>query len=372
VALEKISLETLNFYAPRFEVKIENQRLTANIAKAIIDVSVEEKIDEGASFSVSVHDEFDLATQEFKWLDHKLSDVGNKITIKMGYENNLYTMVMGNITSIEPSFFADETPTLTIRGQDLSYDYIKRTAPERTFVDKSYSDIARIIASEAGLLPITDEIKKFKPSVRKGSDESYYTFLKRLAKEIDFELKIDGQTMYFIKPTDDKKEILTLELGKDIISFRPRMRTTGLLTEVEVRGHNPRDPGKPIIGRAKAGEERKQEPGNKTGSQVAAEKLKIPPKPKVITNVIVNSVEHANALARAELNKASNTLIEGEAECIGIPQIRTGVNIILEKIGTKFKGKYYVKGTTHTINNSGYRTRFSVKKNATSKNKGAG
>ncbi len=69
-------------------------------------------------------------------------------------------------------------------------------------------------------------------------------------------------------------------------------------------------------------------------------------------------------MALAELNKASDSLIEGEGECIGIPQIRTGVTICLEKLGKRFSGKYYVKGTTHTINSSGYRTRFSVKRNA--------
>jgi phage protein D len=80
--------------------------------------------------------------------------------------------------------------------------------------------------------------------------------------------------------------------------------------------------------------------------------------------VIVNSVEHANAIAQSELNKANDTLIEGDGVCIGMPQIRPGVNIRLERMGKKFSGKYYVKETTHTIDNSGYRTNFKVKRNA--------
>ncbi|HLB71689.1 MAG: contractile injection system protein, VgrG/Pvc8 family [Candidatus Methanoperedens sp.] len=361
LVLEKLSLGTLNFYAPRFEVEIENQKLTANISKAILNVKVNEKIDEGVSFELTIHDDFDFTKQKFKWLDHPLFSIGNKITIKMGYGSNLFPMVMGNITSLEPSFFTGETPTLTVGGQDLSYDYIKRTSPERTFVDKTYSDIARTIASEAGLLPVVDDTGKFLRSMRKNNNETYYAFLERLAKEVDYEFKMDGQTMYFIKPEDDKKEILILELGKDIISFRPTLRTTGLYTEVEVRGHNPRDPTKPIIGKATAGDERNQEPGKKTGSQVAKE---LGTFKKVISNVIVNSEAHANSIAKAELNKASDTLVEGDGECIGIPQIRTGTTIRLEKMGTRFSGKYYIKETTHTINESGYRTNFSVKRNA--------
>lgn len=368
MALEKISKETLNFYAPRFEVEINNQKLIANISKQILNVTVEEKLDEGVSFRFTMNDEFDLTTLKFKWLDHQLFKEGNKITIKMGYANQLFPMVVGEITSLESSFFSGETTTLTVGGQDLSYDYIKRVSPERTFVDKTYGDIARTIASEAGLLPVVDDPGKFEPHVRKDGNKSYFVFLvEDLADKSDRQFSMDGQTMYFIKPRDDKKEILTLQLGKDIISFRPTFRTTGLVTEVEVRGQNPRDPNTPIVGRATAGSERTQEPGGSTGSQIAQERhgtVKM-----VITDEVVNSVEHANAIAQARLNEASDTLIEGDGECVGIPQIRPGVNIRLERMGEKFSGKYYVKETTHTIDNSGYRTRFKAKKNALIKRK---
>lgn len=362
MALEIISKETLDFYAPRFEVDINDQKLIANISKQIISVTVEEKIDEGVSFRFTMNDEFDLATQQFKWLDNPLFKEGNKITIKIGYANQLFPMVVGEITSLESSFFSGETTNLTVGGQDLSYDYIKRVSPERTFVDKTYGDIARTIASEAGLLPVVDDPGKLEPYLRKDSNKSYYAFLEDLEDKSDREFSMDGQTMYFVKPRDDKKEIVTLELGKDIISFRPTISTTRLVTEVEVRGHNPRDPNTPIVGRATAGSERSQEPGRRTGSQIAQERhgsVK-----KVITNVIANSVEHANAIAQSRLNEASDTLIEGDGVCIGIPQIRPGVNIKLERMGKKFSGKYYVKETTHTIDNSGYRTSFKVKRNA--------
>ena len=140
------------------------------------------------------------------------------------------------------------------------------------------------------------------------------------------------------------------------------MNTAGLVTEVEVRGHNPGDPNTPIVGRARAGSERSQEPGRQTASQVAADRhgeVK-----RVLTGLIVNSPEHANAIAQAELNRRSDTFIEGDVDCVGIPQIRPGVTIRLEKMGQKFSGKYYVKETNHAVGNSGYRLQFTVKRNA--------
>jgi hypothetical protein len=361
MALEKLSPATMSFYAPRFEVEINSSRLAADISKAIMDVTIDEKLDEGASFHFTVNDEFDMAKQQFKWLDHPLFEVGNTVRIKIGYGGDMQEMVLGRISSIEPSFFSGDLPTIVITGQDLSYDVMKRATPEKSFT-VSYSEIARKIASEAKLQAVVDDTPVFEPLITKNNDEKYYDFLEALAAKVGFTFAIDRRTMYFIKPRDDRKEILSLALGKDIISFSPRMNTTGLVTEVEVRGHNPQDPNTPIVGRAPAGSERTLEPGKQTASQFAAGhygEIK-----SVLTGLIVNSVEHANAIAQSELNRRSDTFIEGDVDSIGIPQIRPGVTIKLEKVGRKFGGKYYVKETSHSIGNSGYRLHFKVKRNA--------
>lgn len=351
MTLETLSKENLNFNAPRFEVEVEGKKLDMSTSKEIINVTVSEKLDEGANFELTLHDGFDMNTQKFKLLDDSRFSFGNKITIKIGYGSNLHTMVMGKITSLEPSFFAGDTPTLRIRGQDPSYDYMKRASPERTFVDKTYSDIVRTIAQEAGLNCVVDNTGKFEKFIRKNNNETYYEFLDNIKNKVGFVFYIEGRKIHFVKPENNKKEILKLELGKDIISFNPVMNTTGLLAEVEVRGHNPQDPNSIFIGKAKA-EREIMALANKTGSKDLAK--------KVVTDVVANSKEHAVAIAKAELAKANDTLLGGKVECIGLPQIRVGANVKLEKIGKLFSHKYYVTETTHTINERGYVTRFSV------------
>lgn len=370
MTLETLAKENLNFYAPKFEIIIEKEKLAVNVSKEILDVTVSEKIDEGASFTLTLHDDFDMNKQKFKWLDDPLFTVGNTISIDMGYGKNLFPMIKGTITSLEPSFFANETPTLTIGGQDLSYDYIKKASTARPFQERKYSDIAKKIAQEAGLLAVVDETEKFEefePSIFKNNNETYCAFLNKIRERIGFFFDVKGQTMYFVKPGDNEKEILTMELGKDIISFRPTLRTTGLVAKVIVRGHNPHDPEKPIVGEAPKGNETNKKPEKITGNELLAKKNFKTLPTLVITDVIVNSREHAEAIAKAALTKANDTLIEGEVESIGLPQIRTGVNIKFDKMGVRFSGNYYVTATTHTINSSGYRTRFSVKSNLVEK-----
>lgn len=366
MTLEDLAKENLNFYAPRFEVEVGGKKLGMNISTEIIELEVHEKLDEGASFKLTLHDKFDMNTQKFIWIDDPLFEFGTKITVKIGYGSNLYTMIKGKITSLEPNFFASETPTLTIGGQDLSFEKMKTASSASTFSNMTYSDIATLIAQKTGLLSIVDPTEKFETSISKKSDETYYEFLDNIRRKIGFVFDIKGQTMYFIKPEDTENEILTLELGKDIISFRPTIRTTGLLAGVKVTGHNLRDPTKPIIGEAMAGSETNKEPGKVTGSELINEKSNGQPM-KEIKGVIVNSKDHADAIAKAVLLKASDTLIEGEVKSIGLPQIRTGVNIVLAKVGKRFSDKYYVTETTHTINDSGYFTLFRVKSNKVKK-----
>lgn len=361
MALGSILAGTGNLYSPRFEIEIENTKLTADMSKVVMDVSVEEKIDEGAGFTLTVFDQFDMASQTFKWLDHELFSVGNTVTVKMGYESDLVPLVTGCITGLEPGFFTGETPTIKITGQDLTYDYMKRVSPARTFTNMSYSDIVRAVGQETGLKVKAEDTGIIEPSISKAGDVSYFTFLQRLARQVGFQFRCDLRVLYFTRPSDDKKEILQLDLGRDIIRFSPRLNTARVYTEVEVRGHNPNNPGLPIIGRAVSGAERAPEPGRTTGSQLVG--ACHGEHKKVITDVPVNSVEHANLIAESVLNQASDRLIEGEGECIGIPEIRPGTSIRLGNMGKRFSGKYYVTAASHSIGNSGYKTNFTVKRN---------
>ena len=365
MALETLSKKYSGFYAPRFEVSIENKKLTADMSKAIIDVSVVEKMDQVAGFSMTIHDGFDHDKGTFKWLDHPLFAAGNRVTIKMGYSEKLSPLIVGKITRIESSFFSGESPTLTVSGEDLSVDTIAAASPERTFVGEKLSDIVKAIASEMGLKAEVDDAEKYKEVYRKDNEECYLGFIQKIKKVTGYELRVEDETLHFTKPAVEKKHIITLKLGKDIISFNPTFNTSKLVSEVEVRGHNPEDPAKPFIGRAPAGNEHKQEPGKMTASQLALKMGK--GQKRVISNAMVSSKKEAEEMAHAELNNSGDALIQGEGECIGLPELRKGVTISLEGMGKLFSGKYSVKTTTHTFNSSGYRTRFSVTKNAVAK-----
>ncbi len=72
----------------------------------------------------------------------------------------------------------------------------------------------------------------------------------------------------------------------------------------------------------------------------------------------------ANARAKAALNERAKQFLTGDAESIGLPEIRPDRNIELANLGAQFSRTYYVQQATHKVDSNGYRTRFKVKETA--------
>jgi hypothetical protein len=63
-----------------------------------------------------------------------------------------------------------------------------------------------------------------------------------------------------------------------------------------------------------------------------------------------------------ELREKLNNRLTGSGTSIGDPRIRAGAVIRLEGLGPDFSNDYRVTSATHTIDGSGYRTSFEVRK----------
>lgn len=354
-----IEQKNLNFYAPRFEVEVEGKSILREGAE-VTSVEVVEMLNDSATFTLQINDTFDVNSETFRWLDNPLLKVGKDVEIKMGYGSNLHTMIIGKIENLNSSLFSNVSPTLRVKGYDLAYRLLKKNSPERSFDNVKYSDIAQELAGEIGLSAVADATAEIHKKIVKKSDTSYFNFLKELAERIDYEFHVTGRTLNFVAPKEDKDELFALEWGKSLMSFNPTMSMAGVVTEVEVRGWDDKNK-KEIIGKAAAGDERTQEKGKKKASAIARESGG---DVKKVVFWPVSSTEEATNLAKARINKASDSFIEGSGTTIGIPELRAGVLIRLDKLGKSFSGKYRVKEATHRIDTSGYSVEFTAKRNA--------
>ena len=155
MSVEEISKKTKSFYMPRFEIEINRNKLDDVMAAAISQLTVEEKVNEGSSFSFILSYEIDNETQEHTWLDDERFNVGGSVSIKIGYETDLLTILMGTITGLESEFAPGVPPAITVRGANGQY------------LPASYANF--LITNEAVLVPVYGAHTWHNTSISKGS-----------------------------------------------------------------------------------------------------------------------------------------------------------------------------------------------------------
>ena len=78
--------------------------------------------------------------------------------------------------------------------------------------------------------------------------------------------------------------------------------------------------------------------------------------------VVVNEPQFT--LAQAERRAASlmtdrlQKLVEAKGKTIGLPNLRAGQKVLIDGVGRRFNGVYFILKTTHTFNEQGYVTEF--------------
>jgi phage protein D len=361
-------------YAPDFLIKVWGTDIRRDLTVDVLSVSVTDTANQADSFSFTVRDRnptpggFAGGTT-LEWLDSGLFDEGNEVEIRMGYVDNLSFVFVGDITAVSPSFPESGVPTLTVRGFSR-YHLLQRTKRTKPFESSTVSGIAKEIAGIMGLKPEVDPVE-FEHPYDANANLPYAEILKQRAAPINYEVAVKyvekaGHTLFFQKPCYYKKNpgpVMELRWGRDLRSFSPSLSTYDMATEVEVRASiTSLGEGKtPLTRRAVAGAERFRM-GDRTGPEIA---LSIFGDNAVLYPVHeVHNPAEAKEVAIAQLEMKSLDFISGQASIIGTPSLRARIMIKLTDLGRRFSGPYYVTSVTHTIDSSGYRTDFQVKRNA--------
>jgi phage protein D len=301
------------------------------------------------------------ADDETAWIDGTLFAVGGTVEIKMGYGEALETLIVGEITGFEPAFTRGARPLLSVRGYDRRHRLL-RGRKTRSFVQQKDSDIASAIASEAGLTAEATDSQVVHEYVLQ-ANQTDMEFLKERARRIQYEIAIDDKTLHFRPVQNDQGEVLTITPEDDLLEFHPRLSTMGQLTEVEIRGWDPKEK-KELVAKAGAGDEVSTMGGSDTGAALVESVFGAAA--ALVDSAPVATQAEADQYARAGFNRAILKLISGEGVCVGRADIKPGTVIKLDGIGKRFGGQYYIKSAAHHYTSSlAYQTHFVVWRNAT-------
>ena len=342
-----------------FEVKIDGSPLPTKAKAHLINITVDRQTDLPGMFILEFSGS-DTQDEEIPWIDDEsLFSIGNVVEVKLGYIDDLETIIVGEITSLEPEFSLDRLPSLTVRGYDRRHR-LQRGRKTKTFLQQKDSDIAAQIARESGLSAQVEDSQVVHDYVLQ-ANQTDRDFLQERARRIEYELVVEDKTLFFRPVANAESEILTLSFKDDLLEFYPRLSSMGQVSEVAVRGWDLKEK-QAIVAQATTGDEVSKMGGSDIGAVIVegafGEAVK-----RMGDRPILTQAE-ADQLAKACFNSVVLTLITGEGSCRGRTDLQPSKVIKIEGIGKRFSGQYYVTKAIHCYQaTSGYQTHFTVRRN---------
>ena len=343
------------FYIPFFEIKINDQLLEDQYLKSITGVNF--------SFDLKNTDmcTIQVSNCDISWIDEKegIFSEGNEVEIRYGYHNDYeeYSTFYGEICSIEPQFPMTGIPTLTVRVYDLSHRLKNGVNLQDPYRNVKDSDIALKIAERHQLdaeVDVTDEI--FERVYQK--EKRDFQFLFNRAKSIGYDFYVQEKTLYFILSEDKIPEIYFLSWKENLIQFNPRLNTSTIISEVEVRGWDPKLK-KEIISIKRLDQSLLEDVlSSKALRQISSS----PNKKKKEINRSIRSQQEAQKRANTILKENINKILSASGSCIGLPNLKPGTILDISGLGERFSGEYFVTSSTHSLGTGAYTTNFNVEK----------
>ena len=331
-------------------LKIAGSNASEEIMDSLISIEVDDSLFLPDMFSVHLRD------PSFRWADSDDFEVGKAVEIAVRGEAGTIKLLTGEITAIEPEFSQAVGPTTVIRGYDQSHR-LHRAKQTRTYVQETDSDIAKKIARECGLKAEVDSTREVHEYVCQ-DNQTDMEFLKDRAQRIGYRMYVEDDKLYFRQALETEPQVPVLEWGINLVDFQARLTTAQQVTEVNVRGWDPKTK-KEIIGRATTPQDTPQVGETRSGGEAARRAFNIESKEIVVNRPVATQAE-ADALAQSICDEMGNAFIQAEGTCSGNPAVHAGAIVELKGIGQRFSGRYRITHAVHRYDDRGYTTRFEI------------
>jgi len=397
------------FYVPQFEIRIEGAGLPHDVLRDVSRVTYTDNLKEIDGFELTVNN-WDADGRRFKYVGAesgagggssvdadraKLFDPCNReVEVRVGYAGNLRTLVRGTFTTLQPTFPAGGASTLVVGGLNVLHR-LRRRQYSTTWPNMRDSEIAKNLGQltdpqlgkNAKRFPMPIVISKvalgtepFLPYVAQ-SNQYDIDFLLVRAKRLGYVVCIreanpkardpdERRTHLYFGPSDGRQpgarqSLYTLRWGESLIDFRPTLTTANQIRSVTVKGWD---------------RTRKRQISNKVSlddPELAVNKdlhellSKCDPRDEVVVERPVHTEQEAKSIAIGILKDRHKEMVKASASCVGLPALRAGCKVDIANLGSRFSGTYYVVSTTHTIDDSGYITRFEARREVTGSLAGA-
>jgi phage protein D/phage baseplate assembly protein gpV len=337
------------------EVKVGGSALAAAVMDDLVSVRVETSLWACGRATVRLRD------PEFANLDSGPFAVGKDLAVSVTGDDGktLKPVFTGEITDITlETSAASDRMELVVGALDKSHRLGVATKPT-TFANKTWADIVKAIAGNAGLSPDVSVSGSAMLYVLQTVTD--YAFLWDIAIRTGCEWWVDDSKLHFKERAST--DSATLKYGEDLEEFRVRYSGAAKASEVTVRGWDAKKK-EAIVGDDKSTLGGSAIPAIGATAPLATDgrsKAKSGwGKPVVATGFAVKDQAEAKAVAAA----ITARLDAGEVTARGVaelnPAVKVGTAVSIENVGTKAKGKYLVTSVEHLITQSNQTTSFTA------------
>ncbi|NLE44885.1 MAG: VgrG-related protein [Chloroflexi bacterium] len=349
----------------------------------LLEVEVDTHVHLPGMFVITVEDEIDHESGRLVYADaDTVFKAGAEVKIVMetdeipGESRPVQaTLIIGEITAIEPIFSEQGRPVLQIRGYDRLHR-LSRGKKTRTYGDANPSgqgvtddQIVRTIANEtqglSGASVDTSGLSGIKYPYVMQCNQTDLDFLWSRAALYGYQVYVEDKTLHFQKADhhrgsqSDKPAVLTWH--HNLSSFTPRLTLMRQVDQAVVKGWNPKT--KAAVENTNKSDSSATVPAiglGKKGSALAKERLQGSAEQVVVEHPL-RTVDEAKAIASARFAEAESEFIQAEGECQqGDPRLIAGRLVTIEGVGERFSGDYYVTEARHRYSRGAYRVEFSV------------
>jgi phage protein D len=335
-------------------VKVGGTDLPPELANVLNEVRVEQSLNLPDGVRLRLQDDMSM-----RHIDSHPFDFGKEVEVQMQApnEDTFVKVFKGEVVSVEGEF-EEGGVYLNVRGYGKGHR-LNRAKKNKVWLDQSYSDIASAVGGEAQLQTQTDADPAGSRKFVQQSNETNWELLVRCAGEIGFTVTEREGKLYFTKaenPTAGGTK--TLEWGKGLVAFRPRMTGVQQVDKVTVRGWNPATK-KSIVGVATPGQVKL---GSKIGMHRAKAAQSAFNEAEVeIGDRLVTTDGEAKALAKSVLEKQANAYLEATGKVEGRPDLKAGDWVEIKGVGSRFGGTYLLSEVVHVYTESkGFMTSFRI------------
>jgi len=379
--------------APDARIVADGQPLPAALRASVSRISVTQGLEGADRLELTVSDE------SVRWVDHPQIALDRELRLELGYAPDpLDQVFVGDVVGLTPSFPSDGAPTLKIVAHDRR-ERLRRGTKTRWFAVAipcvgAYPlpdpIVAGMVSAEHRLTLASDPVSLAIASVlggveyavgkatgegdyeliRKQRNQSDLDFLTTIARENGWLMTVDhdgargGNVLRFTSFFAHLVPDVTFRYGENLIDFSPRLSKVGEVLRVTARFWIPQMKVEMTVTagwnwdrqalEVSASPGFGQSGGTGTGDSSSD-----------VSTMLLGEEVSAKTASRAMLAKLIDKLnqrLTGGASVAGDTRLRPGGVVQIDGVGQLFGGLYRVTSVSHTLDTSGFRTSFEVRK----------